>query len=63
MYTGNIYTINVPLQCRWVCLYAMTEFPYYIVFVKIPDVQEFIIIEVQHYYYKLLVLHRLYKYF
>ena len=24
--TGSVYIVNVPLQCRWVCLYVKMEF-------------------------------------
>ena len=29
---GPIFTVNVPLQCRWVLIYIKMEFPYYSVF-------------------------------
>ena len=35
---GPVYIIIVPLQCRQVCLYVKTEFPYYSLFTMISAV-------------------------
>ena len=38
MYTGPIYTVIVPLQCKQVRLYVKTEFLYYSVVTMISSV-------------------------
>ena len=35
---GPVYTVNVPLQCRRVCIYVKTDFLYYFVFMMISAV-------------------------
>ena len=35
---GPVYTVNVPIHCRQVCIYVKTEFLYYSVFMMISAV-------------------------